>query len=97
MRRDDMPTAVQGGVIERAVRRGADPVALLIATRSYAPCESPQAKYVCPYMLQVTLYIDDETDRKMRKAARVAGVSRSRWAAATIRKSLRNLVVSLGQ
>ena len=43
MRRDDMPTVVQGGVIERAVRRGADPVALLIATRSYAPCESPQA------------------------------------------------------
>ena len=79
------------------MRRGADPVALLIATRSYAPCESPQAKYVCPYMPQVTLYIDDETDRKMRKAARVAGVSRSRWAAATIRKRLRNPVVKLGQ
>jgi len=47
-------------------------------------------------MPQVTLYIDDETDRKMRKAARVAGVSRSRWVAATIRKRLRNPVVKLG-
>jgi len=39
-------------------------------------------------MAQLTLYIDDNTDRKMRKAARTAGVSRSRWAAEAIRKKL---------
>ena len=39
-------------------------------------------------MPQVTLYVDEETDRKMRKAARAAGVSRSRWAAEAIRKKL---------
>ena len=39
-------------------------------------------------MAQVTLYIDDDTDRKVRKAADAAGVSRSRWAAEAIRKRL---------
>jgi hypothetical protein len=39
-------------------------------------------------MPQLTLYIDEETDRKMRKAARAAGVSRSSWAAEAIRKKL---------
>jgi hypothetical protein len=39
-------------------------------------------------MPQVTLYIDEETDRKMRRAARAAGVSRSRWVARAIRKNL---------
>lgn len=39
-------------------------------------------------MAQVTLYLDEETDRKMRKAARAAGVSRSRWAAEAIRRKL---------
>ena len=39
-------------------------------------------------MPQLTLYLDEETDRKMRKAARAAGVSRSRWAAEAIRKKL---------
>lgn len=39
-------------------------------------------------MPQVTLYLDAETDRKMRKAARAAGVSRSRWASDAIRKKL---------
>lgn len=45
-------------------------------------------KYTCTYMAQLTLYIDDETDLKMRKAARAAGVSRSRWAAEAIRRKL---------
>lgn len=39
-------------------------------------------------MPQVTLYLDEETDRKMRTAARAAGVSRSRWASDAIRKKL---------
>lgn len=39
-------------------------------------------------MPQITLYIDEETDRKMRKAARAAGLSRSRWAAEAIRRKL---------
>lgn len=39
-------------------------------------------------MPQVTLYLDEETDRKMRKAARAAGLSRSRWAAEAIRRKL---------
>ena len=30
-------------------------------------------------MAQVTLYLDDETDAKMRAAAREAGVSVSQW------------------
>jgi len=30
-------------------------------------------------MAQVTLYIDDETAAKLKKAAKQAGLSRSRW------------------
>lgn len=45
-------------------------------------------KYTCTYIAQITLYVDDETDRKVRKAARAAGVSRSRWAVEAIRKKL---------
>jgi hypothetical protein len=39
-------------------------------------------------MPQISLYIDAETDRKMRKAARAAGISRSRWASEAIRSKL---------
>lgn len=39
-------------------------------------------------MPQITLYIDEETDRKMRKAAKASGLSRSRWAAEAIRHKL---------
>ncbi len=39
-------------------------------------------------MSQVTLYLDEETNRKMRKAARAAGTSRSEWVAEAIRKRL---------
>jgi hypothetical protein len=37
-------------------------------------------------MGQVTLYLDAETENRMREAARVAGVSQSRWLAELIRE-----------
>lgn len=37
-------------------------------------------------MAQVTLYLDEETRRRMRTAARAAGVSQSRWLAELVRK-----------
>lgn len=39
-------------------------------------------------MPQVSLYLDPETDRKMRRAARAAGVSRSSWVMDAIRRKL---------
>lgn len=36
-------------------------------------------------MAQVTLYLDDETAERMKKAAREAGVSRSQWLARLVR------------
>lgn len=41
-------------------------------------------------MSQVTIYLDEETDQKMRKAARQAGLSRSQWLARLIREKTRN-------
>ncbi len=41
-------------------------------------------------MSQVTIYLDDETDRRMRKAAEEAGLSRSQWLAHLIREKTRN-------
>jgi hypothetical protein len=35
---------------------------------------------------QVTLYLDPDTDAKMKAAARAAGVSQSRWVADLIRE-----------
>lgn len=43
---------------------------------------------ILPRMPQITLYLDEDTDRKMRRAARAAGVSRSAWAADAIRRKL---------
>ena len=37
-------------------------------------------------MAQVTLYLDEETAAKLKKAARQAGLSRSRWLAQLIRQ-----------
>lgn len=37
-------------------------------------------------MSQLTLYLDTETEAKMRQAAREAGVSLSRWVAGLIRE-----------
>lgn len=39
-------------------------------------------------MAQVTLYLDAETERKMRRAARAAGLSRSAWVIDAIRRKL---------
>jgi hypothetical protein len=36
-------------------------------------------------MAQITLYIDDETEVRMKEAARAAGMSLSRWVAELIR------------
>ena len=36
-------------------------------------------------MAQVTLYLDDETQRLMRERARAAGLSNSKWVALLIR------------
>jgi hypothetical protein len=37
-------------------------------------------------MAQVTLYLDEETKRRMRAAARAAGLSQSRWLAELVRR-----------
>ena len=37
-------------------------------------------------MGQVTLYLDNETEKKMKAAAGAAGVSNSRWVASLIRE-----------
>ena len=37
-------------------------------------------------MAQVTLYLDDKTAANMKKAARAAGVSQSRWLADLVRQ-----------
>jgi hypothetical protein len=37
-------------------------------------------------MAQVTLYLDEETKERMRKAAKAAGLSQSRWLAELVRK-----------
>lgn len=37
-------------------------------------------------MAQVTVYFDAETAARMRKAAKAAGVSQSRWLAALVRR-----------
>ena len=37
-------------------------------------------------MGQVTLYLDNETEEKMKEAAKTAGVSQSRWVADLIRE-----------
>jgi hypothetical protein len=37
-------------------------------------------------MAQVTIYLDPETATRMRKAARAAGVSQSRWLADLVRR-----------
>jgi len=37
-------------------------------------------------MAQVTLYLDEETNKRMRKAAKAAGLSQSRWLAELVRQ-----------
>ena len=37
-------------------------------------------------MPQMTIYLDDETEERMKRAAEEAGVSRSRWVAEVIRE-----------
>ena len=39
-------------------------------------------------MAQVTLYLDDETAERMKKAARAAGLSRSQWLAQLVREQV---------
>jgi hypothetical protein len=41
-------------------------------------------------MAQVTLYLDEETKKRMRKAAKAAGVSQSRWLAELVRLETAN-------
>ena len=40
-------------------------------------------------MSQVTIYLDDELESKMRKAAEAMNLSKSRWIAAIIEEKLR--------
>lgn len=40
-------------------------------------------------MSQVTIYLDDELEKKMRKAAEAMNLSKSRWIAAIIEEKLR--------
>jgi hypothetical protein len=42
--------------------------------------------YVEVAMGQITLYLDDETEEKMKDAAKVAGVSQSRWVSRLIKE-----------
>ena len=37
-------------------------------------------------MAQLTLYVDAETQKRLKKAAKAAGMSQSRWVAELIRK-----------
>lgn len=37
-------------------------------------------------MARVTIYLDEETERRMKRAADEAGLSRSRWVAGAIRE-----------
>lgn len=37
-------------------------------------------------MAQVTIYLDEETEERMKRAAEEAGISRSRWVADAIRE-----------
>jgi hypothetical protein len=37
-------------------------------------------------MAQITLYLDEETAARMKKAAKAAGVSQSRWVAELVRR-----------
>jgi len=37
-------------------------------------------------MAQLTIYLDDETEERMKRAAEEAGMSRSRWVAEAIRE-----------
>jgi hypothetical protein len=37
-------------------------------------------------MAQLTIYLDDETEERMKRAAEEAGLSRSRWVAEVIRE-----------
>ncbi len=37
-------------------------------------------------MAQVTLYLDEDTKRRMRRAAKAAGLSQSRWLAELVRR-----------
>ena len=46
--------------------------------------------YVECEMAQVTLYLDDETRERMRKAAKAAGMSQSRWLAELVRQGTAN-------
>lgn len=41
-------------------------------------------------MAQVTLYLDEETKQRVRKAAKAAGVSQSRWLAELVRRGTAN-------
>ena len=41
-------------------------------------------------MAQVTLYLDDETKERMRRAAKAAGMSQSRWLAELVRRGTAN-------
>lgn len=38
-------------------------------------------------MSQLTLYLDEDTERLLKRAAREAGVSQSRWVAEVIRRA----------
>ena len=40
-------------------------------------------------MGQITIYLDDDTERKMKKAVRSQNISQSRWVAELIRSRLR--------
>lgn len=53
-----------------------------------APSQTDQVSRILPRMPQVTLYLDPQTDQKMRRAARAAGVSRSRWVTDAIMRKL---------
>lgn len=39
-------------------------------------------------MGQVTIYLDDETERELKKAAKAAKLSRSKWVARIVRKEV---------
>jgi len=44
----------------------------------------------CLYMGQVTIYLDDETERKMNAAIKSAHVSKSKWIAQLVQEKVAN-------
>src|SRR5688500_3903646 len=62
------------------------PLRMLRAERAFVVHTTYMCKYMC--MAQLTLYVDDETRRKIESAAKEARLSVSAWVTHTLRATL---------